>query len=220
MNCQLYQLGSRQLELRYISFLWFPHIILSQFYSLIILAQNVQKPFQSFSNTVFINLFHSIASFIRIRVFSQIVFGYSCLQSSSSLHLWVLRHCTVRLDDGNGWRDLPVICKTVMNIMSNCHINKASCWFIIMERNCFIKEYFLKQSGTKLELEKPQIYLTTTNLLVGYQNSENGDYPTMQTGLALFFTTIRMNGINDDLYDGRFLKSFMTRKIKKCLEFF
>jgi hypothetical protein len=42
----------------------------------------------------------------------------------------------------------------------------------------------------------------------------------MQTGLALFFTTIRMNGINDDLYDGRFLKSFMTRKIKKCLEFF
>ena len=121
MNCQLFQLGSRQLELRYISFLWFPHIILSQFYSLIILAQNVQKPFQSFSNTVFINLFHSIASFIRIRVFSQIVFGYSCLQWSSSLHLWVLRHCTVRLDDGNGWRDLPVICKTVMNIMSNCH---------------------------------------------------------------------------------------------------
>jgi hypothetical protein len=42
----------------------------------------------------------------------------------------------------------------------------------------------------------------------------------MQTGLALFFTTIRMNGINDDLYVGRFLKSFMTRKIKKCLEFF
>ena len=31
----------------------------------------------------------------------------------------------------------------------------------------------------------------------------------MQTGLALFFTTIRMNGINDDLYVGRFLKSFM-----------
>jgi hypothetical protein len=69
-------------------------------------------------------------------------------------------------------------------------------------------------------LEKPQIYLTITNLLVGYQNSENGDYPTMQIGLALFFTTIRMNGINDDLYVGRFLKSFMTRKIKKCLEFF
>jgi hypothetical protein len=69
-------------------------------------------------------------------------------------------------------------------------------------------------------LEKPQIYLTITNLLVGYQNSENGDYPTMQTGLALFITTIRMNGINDDLYVGRFLKSFMTRKIKKCLEFF
>jgi hypothetical protein len=38
--------------------------------------------------------------------------------------------------------------------------------------------------------------------------------------ISLFFTTIRMNGINDDLYVGRFLKSFMTRKIKKCLEFF
>ena len=39
-------------------------------------------------------------------------------------------------------------------------------------------------------------------------------------GLKIKLIQLSGHSTNDDLYDGRFLKSFMTRKIKKCLEFF